>query len=99
MLFVELLASIDDGGLIDVGAVEKTYHIGETIHPVDVEVVDNGSLTGIGLRHEEALELLLAGKDGYGQGSADGFQAPVETQFTNHHILRQTRLADLPVGG
>ena len=62
-------------------------------------MIDDSGLTDIRLRHDEALELLRTGSDGYGQGSADRLQTPVETQFTYHHILRQTSLAHLPVGG
>ena len=72
LLFVKLLAGINDGRLIILCSVEETDHIGQTIHPVDVEVIDDSRFPRICLRHNESFELLGAGSDGYGQGAADG---------------------------
>ena len=98
LLFVELLTSVNNRRLIVIATIKKTDHISQTIHAKDVEAVDYRSFADILLGNDKPLEFLRTRPDGYGQGTTDGFQAPVESQFTNHHIVVQVCLADLPMG-
>ena len=86
-MFVEFLTGIDDGGLILFCPVHEADDVREVLHAIDVEIVHDSRLVHVLHGHDEALELLLAGTDGYGEGTADGFQFAVEAQLTNHHIV------------
>ena len=99
LMLVELLARVDEGGLILAAAVEETDDIRQVVHAVDVKVVHHGGFAHIGLGNNQPLELLLTGTDGYGKGAADGFELPVKPQFPDHHVVGKHRLAYFPVGG
>lgn len=98
LLFIELLACIDEGGLVLGAAIEETDDIGQTVHSKHLQLVHHRRFTHIVLRNNQSLELLLTGTDGDGEHSADRLQLAVESQLTNHHIVTQHRLTDLSVG-
>ena len=98
LLFIELLACIDEGGLVLGAAIEETDDIGQTVHTIHVQLVHDRRFTYILLRHNQPFELLLPSPDGDGEHTTDRFQLAVESQLADHHIVAQHRLADLSVG-
>ena len=88
LMLVELTTGIDNGCFVIVVAVEEADDIGEIVHAIDLEIVDDSRLAGILLGYDETFELFFSCADGYWQGTVDGLQLSVEPQFTNHHVLR-----------
>lgn len=89
LAFIEFLACVDDGGLKVFQPGDELDDVHDSVHAIDLEVVDHGCLHHVLPWHDEAFELLGTGADGYGQSALDGLQMAVETQLAYHHILVQ----------
>ena len=61
--------------------------LGQGRHGHDLEVGDDGGLSGVGGGQDEALEFLLACRQGHRQGPPDGPHGPVERQFAHHRVV------------
>ena len=79
LLLVELAAGVDDGWLVRRVTIHELDDIGQRLHAVHFQLVDDGSFADILLRHDETFEFLLASTDGNGQGATDGLQTSVES--------------------
>ena len=98
LLLIELLAGVNDGRLIAGVTIHELDDICQRLHAIHLQLVDYSRLADVLLGHDEALELLLASPDGNGQGSANGLQAAVQSQFTYHHIMVQPVALHFAIG-
>ena len=73
------------------GAGEEIGHLAQRVKPVDVEIVDHGSLGGVFSRYDDAAETLSACFDGHGQHAVDGPQRAVERQLAQQDIFVEIR--------
>ena len=89
LLLVKLPAGIDTSRFEALGSVEEVDDLGDMLHAIHVEVVDHGCLADVLPGHYQSLEMLCTGAYGYGQGTTDGLQGAIETQFTYEHIVLQ----------
>ena len=48
LLFVELAAGVDDGGLVGGVAVEEIDNVGQVLHAINTDIVDDSRFEGIG---------------------------------------------------
>ena len=90
LLLVKLAARVDDGRLKALHPIQKTHHVEQVVHAVDVKFVDHGRLTDVLPRHNQSLKLFFSRLNGNGQGAADGLKPSVKSQLAHEHILRKT---------
>ena len=75
----------DGGGGSIVAAEEQGDGLGQAADAVDVDVVDDGGLGGVGFGDYEALQAHLAGLDGHGEDSADAEDVAAQGQLADGH--------------
>lgn len=68
-------------------AIKKTDNIRKIVHAIDIEIVDDSSLTCILSRHNKAFELFLTSTDSDRKNATDRLEFAIETKFSYHHIL------------
>ena len=98
LLFEELAAGVDDGGLIRGVAIQELDDIHQRVHAIDFQLVHHSRFTDVLLWHEESLEMLFARTDGNGQRTAYGLQMAVETQLAHQHVLPQAFFRHVATG-
>ena len=90
LLFVELLAGVHLHGLISQRVtIKEADDVDDSLHAIDLQVVDNSRFAHILLRYDESLELLGTGADGDGQSTTNGLQSTIESQFAQEHETLQ----------
>jgi hypothetical protein len=57
---------------------EEVHGLIEVVDAIDLEVIDDGGLAGVGFGENDAFVFLLAGLDGHRQAALYGSQASVE---------------------
>ena len=87
LLFVKLLACVDDGRLELRLPRKEIHHIDDVFHAIHIEVVHHSSLANVGFWHQKSLKFLGSGPNGNGQCALDGLQCAVQTQFAHHHKI------------
>ena len=89
LLFVEFAPRVNPRWFKFCRAVDESDYIGKTVHAIHVDIVHHRRLTDVLARHDESLELLFPGTDGYGQGTAYGLQLPSRPSSpTNMYLSR-----------
>ena len=99
LLFVEFAPRVNPRWFKFCRAVDESDYIGKTVHAIHVDIVHHRRLTDVLARHDESLELLFPGTDGYGQGTAYGLQPAVETKFSDKHVFVEILRLHLLHGG
>ena len=82
----ELGAGVDHGRLDGGGPVEEVDDLSEAFGAVDLQIVHDGGLAGVGAGYDDALALLAPGLDGDGEDPFDGPQTAVQTQLAHDDI-------------
>ena len=87
LLLVKFLACIDNRGLENRVAIHECDNVCKRVHAIDLQIIDDGSLTDILARHDEPLVFVGPGFDGNRQCATNGLKGAVESQFPYKHIV------------
>ena len=87
LLFIEFSSGVNDGWLKLLSSIEEIDDIIERFHPVDIDLIDNGSFAYVLFGNDESFELFFSCAYGYRQGAAHWLQLPVQAQFAHHEIF------------
>ena len=87
LVFIKLLAGINKRRLMMRITIQETDDVRKVIHTIDIEIIDDSSLTDILARHQKSFELLFTGTDSNRKDTTDGLELSIETQFSYHHIF------------
>src|SRR6478672_9699232 len=77
--------------------LKEVYYFPDVSDTVDLELVDHARFFGVGERNDEAVESFFSCLDGYGQGTLDRPNFPIEAEFPHYDIpIYGSRILHLP---
>ena len=85
LMLKEFPARVNDNGLALRLSVKKRYDVSHAVHAVNVKLIHNSRLAGIGCGHDKALVMFEPCLDGNRQYTLDGLKLSVKPQLAYHH--------------